>query len=223
MKETLSPAMDILVSSNFERLLWFLAYNVYASHSASVSEKSKLAGETVKGWLNELKSSGGFGVEASILQAAKEDFESERVSDEDTLATIKSVYSSYRNTPAANSDASTGTTGHMANGRYILDPHSAIGVAASLRSIKRTGVEGMHHVSLATAHPAKFSKAVEMALRDEEGFTFETVLPKEFVGLEKKEKRVRDVRRDEGLDGLRKLIKEEVEMEKGEDRVVNGR
>jgi threonine synthase len=33
VKETLSPAMDILISSNFEHLLWYLAYSVYNTPS----------------------------------------------------------------------------------------------------------------------------------------------------------------------------------------------
>ncbi len=82
--------MDILVSS-FERLLWFLAFQVYSE--GSVAQKRKTAGEKVKGWLEELKSKGGFGVEYRLLEAAKVDFESERVSDDETIAVIKEQYS----------------------------------------------------------------------------------------------------------------------------------
>ena len=96
-------------------------------------------------------------------------------------------------------------------GGYILDPHSAIGVAASLRSIKRA--PGAHHISLATAHPAKFANAVDLALKDEPGFSFDTVLPEEFVGLEKKEKRVLTVPKGAGWEGVRTIVEDEVEKE----------
>ena len=209
VRETLSPAMDILVSSNFERLLWFLAYQVYGK--GSTKECRKTAGEQVRGWLNDLKSKGGFGVDKAILQAAKADFESERVSDKETVETIKAFYTTA--TPAATNGASNGTNGTSYKGGYILDPHSAVGIAASLRSISMLTSPDIHHISLATAHPAKFASAVDLALRDEKGFTFDTILPEQFVGLEKMEKRVISVRRGKGLAGMRSIIREEVEKE----------
>ncbi|PNS18462.1 Threonine synthase [Sphaceloma murrayae] len=209
VKETLSPAMDILVSSNFERLLWYLAYDVYGS--GTTQERRKAAGERVKTWLDQLKQEGGFGVDERILSNAKADFESERVSDRQTADTIKSIYATTSN-PKNVGKTETATKGTLQSGHYILDPHSAIGVAASLRSGARTGVE-THHISLATAHPAKFAGAVEMALGKEDGFTFESVLPDEFVGLEKKEKRVTAVKEGATMEDVREIVREEVERE----------
>ena len=58
-----------------------------------------------------------------------------------------------------------------------------------MRSIKRAFPD-TYHVSLATSHPAKFANAVDLALKDGPAFSFDAVLPEEFVGIEKKEKRV---------------------------------
>lgn len=203
VKETLSPAMDILVSSNFERLLWFLACEFAAEAGMDDEWNKKQAGQEVDAWLKQLKTKGGFEVHADVLKFAKRDFESERISDVQTLETIKQFYSSLSTNDVTNGSAS--------KGGYILDPHSAIGVAASLRSIQRT--PGVHHISLATAHPAKFANAVDLALKDEEGFSFSTVLPEEFVGLEQKERRVTAVPRGAGWEGVRKIVEDEVEAE----------
>lgn len=203
VRETLSPAMDILVSSNFERLLWLLAFQIYDPGQGN--ERRQAAGSRVKVWLNELKSRGGFGVEPSVLRAAQVDFESERVSDQETLSTIRDIYSLW--SPAATNGASAGTAGTKHDGGYILDPHSAIGVAAAHRSVKRALALETHHISLATAHPAKFSNAVELALRDEKGFSFESLLPDEFKGLKEMERRVTVIRKNDGFEGVRSLIR----------------
>ena len=200
VRETLSPAMDILVSSNFERLLFMLS----SLTKTSSKEQSHIeAAADVKKWQADLKSSGGFSVPDVVLTLAKETFSSGRVSDPETLATIKTFHSPPAATPGLEP--------------YILDPHSAVGIAVALRSM--TEPDGQppttHTVSLATAHPAKFAGAVRLALQDVEGFDFDKdVLPAEFVGLEKRERRVRFVGAHEGLQGMKRIIREEVENEK---------
>lgn len=205
VKETLSPAMDILVSSNFERLLWFLAYEYAAGAGMDDEWNKKQAGQEVESWLKQLKSNGGFGVHADILKSARRDFESEKVNDLQTLEAIKKFYSNPSTNGAVN-----GTT---PKGGYILDPHSAIGAAAALRSMKRVSTSVTHHIALATAHPAKFAVAVDLALKDEAGFSFDALLPREFVGLEKKERRIITVPRGTGLESVRKIVEDEVEAE----------
>lgn len=188
-KETLSPAMDILVSSNFERLMWFLAKDFSSTAGLNDEFNKKQAGQEVSAWYQSLKTTGGFGpVHQDILENGRLNFESERVSDPQTLETIKACYEQ---------------TG------YVLDPHTAVGVAASRRSIDRTGSH-IQHISLSTAHPAKFSGAVTLALKDEKNFNFdEQVLPAEFVALSSAEKRVTTV--DNSWQNVREIIKKQVE------------
>lgn len=189
VKETLSPSMDILVSSNFERLLWFIAHDVYSSKTDSAQQKRETAGRKVKEWQTQLKTNGGFGVEEQVLDAIRADFAAERVSDEETIATIRDVYGWPKS--------------------YTLDPHSAIAVTAALRS-----AEGANQVALATAHPAKFAKAVELALVEEKNFHFKDILPTQFIGIEERPKRIRYIRRSDGFEALRKLIVDEVDKER---------
>ncbi|KAI5861743.1 putative threonine synthase [Durotheca rogersii] len=191
VRETLSPAMDILVSSNFERLLWFLAHAFASTVGLDEEFTRKQAGQEVGAWFRDLKTKGGFGpVQQDIMDDARRSFESEKVSDERTVATIRALY------------RDTG---------YVLDPHSAVGVTAALGSLERTGSK-IPHISLSTAHPAKFAGAIELALKDEEKFRFESVLPQEFAELEKRAKRVATVSND--WKAVRELIKAQVAKER---------
>ena len=193
VKETLSPAMDIQTSSNVERLLWFIAFDICLTDDSIIGLDTKrhIAGQRVREWQNALKTKGGFRVEKKVLDIARKHFESERVSDPETVATIREVYG-WRN-------------------NYILDPHSAVGVAAALRLEKPP--PGGCDVALSTAHPAKFSRAVEMALGNHKGFQFRDVLPPQFIGLEDLPRRQIHVQKSDDLDGIRKILIDEVEKE----------
>ena len=76
VRETLSPAMDILVSSNFERLLWYLAYE--AEGGGSVDATCAV----VDGWMKNVKSNGRVEVPQRVLELARRDFTAGRVSDD---------------------------------------------------------------------------------------------------------------------------------------------
>ncbi|KAK0627623.1 putative threonine synthase [Immersiella caudata] len=190
VKETLSPAMDILVSSNFERLLWFLAYEFAAAVGMDEEFNRKQAGQEVAAWHKDLKNKGGFGpVYKDVMESARKTFESERVSDPQTLETIKTFYDKVK---------------------YVLDPHTAVGITAAVHSVERAE-KGLPHISLSTAHPAKFAGAVELALNGKEGFNFQNVLPQEFVELDKLERRVTTVEND--WKAVKDLVKQQVDKE----------
>jgi len=119
---SISPSMDIQVSSNFERALFY----AYGGDGAAISAL-----------MDELKE-GGFKVSQGAREALSETFNSGRVSEEDTLATIRNTF------------ARTGE---------LLCPHSAVGVQVA--NAQRIGHTPM--ITLATAHPAKFPDAVKSA------------------------------------------------------------
>ena len=131
------------------------------------------------------------------------------------MSTIKSLY--HQSLPSSLLSISHSTSGTLLNNgaSYVLDPHTAVGIAAAWRSLEHN--PGVYHVALATAHPAKFAAAVDLALGAEKGFQFEDVMPGEFSGLEKRERRVRAVDEGEGMDGVRRIIMEEVAREVGDD------
>ena len=138
--------------------------------------------------------------------AAKAEFESERVSNDETIATIRESFSKYFPT-----NTGSGSPKSSKTGGYVLDPHTAVGIAASLRSIKRN--PGAHHISLSTAHPAKFADAVDLALKDQDGYSFAEILPQDFIGLEERETRVTSVPAGTTWEGIRDIVCAEVEQE----------
>jgi threonine synthase len=78
--KTLSPSMDILISSNLERLL----------HHATGSDAAKVAG-----WMSELAESGRYQVDDGCLKAIQAIFWSDWASDEETLGAIQGVFGKY--------------------------------------------------------------------------------------------------------------------------------
>lgn len=71
---SISPSMDIQVSSNFERALFY----AYGEDAAAVAQE-----------MQALKADGGFTVSQGALQALRETFHSGRASEEETSATIR--------------------------------------------------------------------------------------------------------------------------------------
>jgi threonine synthase len=120
---TISPSMDIQVSSNFERLL----FEALGRDSAGL-----------KRLMNGLQQAGHFTIPPTAIAAIREGFAAGRADEAATSATI---------------------AGTFRQAGYLLDPHTAVGVAVG------NGLElgDAPVVTLATAHPAKFPAAVKAA------------------------------------------------------------
>lgn len=123
LAKTLSPSMDIVVSSNFERLL----FDYYGRDGQTLSV------------LMDAMAAGQATLSSPVMTRISELFASHAVDDATTCAVMHQVF------------ADTG---------QLLDPHTAIGVAAG-RAVRWHNDQPM--VVLGTAHPVKFSEAVLQA------------------------------------------------------------
>ncbi|CAD6577702.1 MAG: threonine synthase [Tremellales sp. Tagirdzhanova-0007] len=184
VKATHSPAMDILLSSNFERLLYYLALETGDGTRETAQAK-------LKGWMDQLKKVGRADMGEEVRKAGVAEFWAERVSDQQTLDEIRRFYS------------------RKEFGSYVVDPHTAVGLAAQKRSAKKASPD-VTWITLATAHPAKFNSAVELALSSSDfpDFSFiRDVLPEELSTLGDLEKRIYRVRGEQGVRDLIERVK----------------
>jgi threonine synthase len=121
---TISPSMDIQISSNFERLLFDL-------HGRD--------GKNIADMMGRFRKDKKLALAPLAWNRLKEEFSACSISDKDTKQTIAETYK---------------MSGEL------LDPHSAVGLAAGERTRRDTAAP---MVTLATAHPAKFPDAVKEA------------------------------------------------------------
>ncbi len=123
---TMEPSIDILVSSNLERLLYL---------------KSKDT-NLVKDLMDSLNNNKEYKISEKLLKEIQKDFVGIYCNEEEVKQSIKEYYDKYN---------------------YLVDPHSAIALAASKK------VNSNHKkVILSTASPFKFSKDVYKCLTNKD-------------------------------------------------------
>ncbi|MBN8531937.1 MAG: threonine synthase [Alphaproteobacteria bacterium] len=161
VEPSLSPSMDIQISSNFERLL----FDLHDRDGAKLAEKMRV-----------FKEKGTLALDTGQMAKLKGEFGAARIDDAETLKAIAEVH---------------------AEGGYVLDPHSAVGVGAG-RKIARDAA--CVSVVLATAHPAKFPDAVEKAVGLRPG------LPAHVAGIMTAKERVEKAEAD--AEAVKKKVQE---------------
>ena len=121
--ETISPSMDIQIASNFERL-------IYDLNNCNDSKTTKA--------MKDIKEKGKYTLNKECLDKINIDFLSSRMSEQEVLKTIKTVYEKFS---------------------IVLDPHTAIGYGA----FDKVNLSG-NNIVLGTAHPCKFPDAIKRSI-----------------------------------------------------------
>ena len=117
--KTMSPSMDILVSSNLERFLFDLA------------GKDSMV---VKGWMEELKSTGRYDIGSELASKLKDEFTGGYAEESECADAIGYLFDEYG---------------------YLVDPHTAVGYAVG----SAYSDEGQM-IFVSTASPVKFAASV---------------------------------------------------------------
>ncbi len=125
--KTISPSMDILISSNLERLL----YEMTGHDHGRICQ-----------WMENLQQQGKYDVDEETWQKIRDKFWAGYCSDDETRATIKSVWEQKQ---------------------YLLDPHTAVAVNVWDKYRQVTGDETATVIA-STASPFKFGQSVAEAL-----------------------------------------------------------
>jgi threonine synthase len=147
VQSTQSPAMDIQIASNFERLYF------------EATEREAL--ETARAF-QAFATTGSVDIPPKAFSAMTELFGGVAVDEGETSRTIV---------------ATLNETGEL------IDPHTAVAVAAAKRMRAMGKLGALPLIALSTAHPAKFPEAVKAASGMEPG------LPAAAVGIEDKPER----------------------------------
>ena len=103
-------------------------------------EASGQSPEVVRSLMADFASDGWFAIPSAIVQRIRADFDAERVDEAACAAEMGRVYR---------------------ESGLVIDPHSAVGVAAGRRALAAAPATPV--IALGTAHPAKFPDAVEQA------------------------------------------------------------
>jgi threonine synthase len=122
--QTITPAMDIQVPSNLERLL----YDMVDQEPGTLRELMEEYAET-----------GQLRIDAEVMHRFQTLFSAAWLSDGSISAAISDINSTFG---------------------IVVDPHTAVGLTAGRTQHRKATVP---LVSVATAHPAKFPEAVEVA------------------------------------------------------------
>lgn len=145
MKPSLSPSMDISVSSNLERLIYLLGSPFQQrSHiiNALFLENIEKSAKSVNRMMKKFKDEKKLMVNDDIWKRTKDFFFSATCNDQETVKTISKCYQDYE---------------------VVVDPHTAVGLKAALSFREQGPYKEMYNIVMATAHPTKFTDALKKA------------------------------------------------------------